>query len=397
LLIQVDGHERLESLEGYDFADRVLRLIGERLTDALPASRQVGYWGSACYLVLLHDVSGKELARCADNVLRLVIEPVLLHGYELLLSARAGLACAPEHGHSASLLLKRAALALSMAPRMDTPRIQAFEPAFEEAIVQRHRMEGLLRHAAQNGELLMVYQPKVSLTSGKLAGMEALMRWHSPELGRVSPAEFIPLAEETGLIAQLGQWAIEESLAAAARWQAAIGQVLPVAVNVSTRQFDLLRARGESLSEQVARILEQSGMSPDSLELEITETAIMQDLDYALAQLRQIQAMGVRIAIDDFGTGYSSLAYLQQLPVSTLKIDRGLIDGISGSQTTRALIKALVAVAHALELQTVAEGIETREDAEILAALGCEVAQGFYYYRPLDESQIYELLDARQD
>ncbi|MGC9457235.1 MAG: EAL domain-containing protein [Halothiobacillaceae bacterium] len=395
VLIQVDGHGRLESLEGYDFADRVLRLLGERLREALPDTRAVGYWGSACYLLLLPGNDPDSLTEQAEQIIDLVVQPVELDGYALLLSARAGMAVAPEDGEGASQLLKRAALALSMSPQADTPVLCRFHPRFEEGIRARHRMEEALRQAVAQGQLQMFHQPKICLETGRLAGVEALMRWQHPELGAVSPGRFIPLAEETGLISELGRWAIDESLAAVRRWQDQTGQCVPVAVNVSARQFDLLRARGESLCDVVAAALEAAGLPAACLELEITETAIMQDLDYALAQLEALRQMGIRLAIDDFGVGHSSLAYLQKLPVSTIKIDRSLVDGIAASERSRALIQAVLAVTEAFDLVAVAEGIENAEDAELLRRLDCPVGQGFLFYRPVPEAEILPVIADR--
>ncbi|MFP4294317.1 MAG: putative bifunctional diguanylate cyclase/phosphodiesterase [Halothiobacillaceae bacterium] len=392
VLIQVEGHSRLESLEGYDFADRVLRLLGERLREALPSARAVGYWGSACYLLLLQGSDSDALMMQARQLVELLVQPVRLQGYALLLSARAGVAVAPEDGDGASMLLKRAALALSMSPQSDKPVLRRFHSGFEEDIRARHRMEAALRQAAAQGQLQMFHQAKICLETGRLAGVEALMRWNHPELGAVSPGRFIPLAEETGLISELGRWAIDESLAAVARWREQTGECVPVSVNVSARQFDLLRARGESLSDLVSAALDAAGVPAACLELEITETAIMQDLDHALAQLEALRGMGVRLAIDDFGVGHSSLAYLQKLPVSTIKIDRSLVDGIAASQRSRALIQAVLAVTQAFGLVAVAEGVEKSEDADLLRMLKCPVAQGFLFHRPVPEPQILSLI-----
>lgn len=391
LLMQIEPHARLESLAGYDFADRVFRRLGERLREEVAEPMNAGYWGSGSFLVLLHEEED-ALLQHANRLFQTVLAPLELDGYPLTFSGRAALIQAPRHGSSAATLLRRAMITLRMAPSLDVPRLTFFNPAFEEAMQERERLIAALREAPHAGQLRLVYQPKVSLATGKIVGAEALMRWHHPSLGTVPPMRFIPLAEETGLIAELGRWAIEEALAAIGRWHRSSGRIVPVAVNLSPRQFELLRLRGESLDEHVREALARHGLPPHSLELELTESSLMQQEETMLAELQQLRALGISLALDDFGTGYSSLARLQQLPVTTLKIDRSLLKDVTANARHRALLGSVIDLGLALSLNVVAEGIETAEEADVLRQLGCPLAQGYHFHRPLPEDDIPALL-----
>ena len=245
-----------------------------------------------------------------------------------------------------------------------------------------------LRGALKRGEVELHYQPKFSWSQNAVVGAEALMRWTHPELGAVSPQRFIPLAEETGLIAELGLWAIEQALQDVAKWSAQAGRPLTVAVNVSARQFELMRARGDSFAGQVRMLLERAAVDTGVLELEITESAIMSDLGYMLEELNRLRALGVQLAIDDFGTGYSSLAYLRALPVNTLKIDRSFVHDMAVNRDIQSMARIVVAMGKALNLEVVAEGVEKGEDADALRDLGCDLAQGWLYGRPVPANQL---------
>lgn len=391
LLLQVEPNEHIESLAAFDFTDRVFRQLGERLREEVAEPMNLGYWGSGSFLVLIQG-EGEEIQREALRLVQMLLMPLELDGYPLSFSARAALVQAPQHGSAAATLLRRAMLTLRMAPLLNVPRLTVFDPAFEQNLQERERLIAALREAPHAGQLRLVYQPKVSLATGKIVGAEALMRWHHPTLGTVPPVRFIPLAEETGLIADLGRWAIEEALATLVRWHRRCGRLVPVAVNLSPRQLELLRLRGESLDDHVRDVLERHGLPPHNLELELTESSLMQQEETALAELQRLRAMGISLALDDFGTGYSSLARLQQLPVTTLKIDRSLIKGVTGNARHRALLGSVIGLGWALSLDVVAEGIETVEEAEILRQLHCPIAQGYYFHRPLPEAEFATLL-----
>jgi len=391
LLTRIKPDTRLESLAGYDFADRVFHRLGERLIAELDEPQNAGYWGSGSFLALIQG-DDEKIQREATRLLRALLAPLELDGYPLSFSARTALVQAPQHGSDAATLLRRAMLTLRMAPSLDVPHLTVFDPVIEQALQERERLIAALREASHARQLRLVYQPKVSLTTGKIVGVEALMRWHHPSLGTVPPLRFIPLAEETGLIADLGHWAIEEALAALVRWHRRCGRLVPVAVNLSPRQLELLRLRGESLDDHVHSLLARHGLPPHCLELELTESSLMQQEETALAELQRLRDLGISLALDDFGTGHSSLARLQQLPVTTLKIDRSLVKGVTGNARHHALLGSVINLGWALSLNVVAEGIETVEEAEILRQLHCPIAQGYYFHRPLPEAGFAALL-----
>ncbi|MFC4487938.1 EAL domain-containing protein [Tepidiphilus baoligensis] len=390
LVFEIEGHRRLESLAGYEFTDQALQRFGERLHASLPPKAELGYWGSDIFIVLLPRYEGQELEQSVHNLLRMATTPLEVEGYPLTLSVRSALVRAPQDGEEAKTLLRRAMLTLSQARPGLLP--MHFDLAFERSLQERESLLADLYEATLRGELQLVYQPKVSLVSGKIVGVEALMRWHHPRLGIVSPLRFIPLAEESGLITEIGLWAVERALAAIDRWHQQVGRILPVAVNLSPRQIDLLQGEGLSLSAQIHDAIERSGLPPSCLELELTESSLMQQNEAALQELQQLRQLGVSLALDDFGTGYSSMARLQTLPVSTLKIDRSLLQGVTQEARSRAILGSVIALGWALSLDVVAEGIETAAEAEILRELGCPLAQGFHFFRPLSETEIVRFL-----
>lgn len=386
LLMEVEGHRRLETLAGYEFADRVLCRVGARLREAVSPPTEIGYWGSGVFIVILPRCGHQQAYDMAREILQAVLMPLEVDGYAVTLSARSALVHAPEDGEDSDTLLRRAMLTLSLARPGLLP--MHFDPAFERSLQERESLLADLREAALRGELQLVYQPKVSLLSGKIVGAEALMRWHHPRLGIVSPLRFIPLAEESGLITALGLWAVERTLAAIQRWYQQVRRILPVAVNLSPRQIDLLQGEGLSLSAQIRDAIERSGLPPNCLELELTESSLMQQNEAALQELQQLRQLGVSLALDDFGTGYSSMARLQELPVSTLKIDRSLLKGVTQDARSRAILGSVISLGWALSLDVVAEGIETAAEAEILRELGCPLAQGYHFFRPLPEAEV---------
>ncbi|WP_018934655.1 EAL domain-containing protein [Thioalkalivibrio sp. ALJ24] len=400
VMLRVSGHETLERMEGHAAADLMLRETGQRLQGRLDAAVDrhggiCGLWGGATFLLLARSERG-----LTDDALRDMLDSALrrlrIGQYEMRPEIVAGHARTTEAGRDTGELIRRVMLTLSKADRRRI-RWLTYEPELERAARRRHRLEHDLAHAHDGQGLSLLYQPKIHLPDGAVTGFEALMRWDHPEFGRVSPGEFIPVAETTGAVVNLGEWALREALAAASRWRALTPDCHPVAVNISARQFEALTARGHTLTEAVRLALEHTGTPPQCLEVEITETSIMHNLDQALQELHALQELGVSIAIDDFGTGYSSLAYLRRLPVSTVKVDRALVDGIAGDPDMRRLFEAILAVSRGFGLKTVAEGIETEDDAALLRELGCPVGQGFLYHRPLPEAEARALILPAQD
>jgi len=267
---------------------------------------------------------------------------------------------------------------------------QFFTPDLNSRALHRLSMETNLRRALEREELILHYQPQVDLNTGRVTGLEALVRWQHPELGLIPSSEFIPLAEETGLILPLGKWALYTACARMKEWQDAGLGPISIAVNLSARQF-----RQQNLSRQVAAVLMETGLDPHCLELELTESLMMHSPGDAIRTLKQLRNLGVRFSIDDFGTGYSSLSYLKRFPIDKLKIDRSFVHGITTGQGDEAIVSAVISLAHSLNLQVVAEGVETREQLVFLHAHKCDSLQGFLFYRPLPEAEVPEILCQR--
>lgn len=389
VLLQLSGHRRLDNLEGHSLGDQILNQVARQLGDVLDEpGLWLTHWRSAQFVIVVDAVTPERLVRLRQQILACIARPFAVHGYEILLEARLAVAQAPEHGQTGKELVRRASLTLSGGVLSAKPPLLHYSAEQEQKTTERHRLEAALRGALKRGEVELHYQPKFSWSQNAVVGAEALMRWTHPELGAVSPQRFIPLAEETGLIAELGLWAIEQALQDVAKWSAQAGRPLTVAVNVSARQFELMRARGDSFAGQVRMLLERAAVDTGVLELEITESAIMSDLGYMLEELNRLRALGVQLAIDDFGTGYSSLAYLRALPVNTLKIDRSFVHDMAVNRDIQSMARIVVAMGKALNLEVVAEGVEKGEDADALRDLGCDLAQGWLYGRPVPANQL---------
>jgi EAL domain-containing protein (putative c-di-GMP-specific phosphodiesterase class I) len=336
----------------------------------------------------MEDVDGESDAlEVARRMIGALDEPLTAAGREVFVGASVGIAFGSA-GTGADQLLRNADLAMYTAKRRGKGRAQVFEPAMHAAAVERLEVEAELRRALDRGGLTLHYQPIVALDTGRTCGVEALVRWPRPDGDLLSPAMFIPLAEETGLIHELGRQVLVQACTQTRRWQ--LGHPdhrdLTVSVNLSPRQLT-----DDRLLEDVRTALGVSGLPAGSLVLEITEGAMMHDDVTAMAKLDQLRALGVRIAVDDFGTGYSSLSYLRRLPLDILKIDRAFVTAI-GSEGGESMLETIVSLAHALKLRTVAEGVETADQAEVLARLGCDLAQGYHLARPVAPERLEAML-----
>jgi EAL domain-containing protein (putative c-di-GMP-specific phosphodiesterase class I) len=317
------------------------------------------------------------VAHVAQKVIEQLSQPLSIEERELVVTCSIGIAVYPDDGRDAETLIRNADAAMYHAKELGRANYQFFTEQMNQAASRRLQLENDLRRALRKGELRLHYQPIVEGASGRIAGHEALARWQHPERGLVYPAEFIQLAEETGLILKIGEWVLGE----ACRWSTFIGaeRGMQVAVNLSARQFN-----DPQLPKMVARALKESGLPPRLLELEITESLAMRETDATLATLRKLKELGVSIAIDDFGTGYSSLAYLKRFPVDKLKIDRSFITELPGDRDQGAIVSAIIALAHALQIRVVAEGVETAEQREFLRSCGCDFIQGYLVGKPVD-------------
>jgi diguanylate cyclase (GGDEF)-like protein/PAS domain S-box-containing protein len=387
MFIDLDRFKTVNDTLGHDVGDELLKQVAGGLAGCLRDGDTLARLGGDEFIVLLEDVDGERGARAvAEKLMRLFERPVLVSDYELFVTGSIGISLFPQDGRDLNVLVRNADLAMYQAKARGRNGYRFYAPSMEGEGVERLRLEALLRRAIEKNEIWLAYQPQVEIESGRLIGVEALVRWNSPELGQVMPARFIPLAEDIGFIGQLGAWVLEEACRQVVRWEREGLSVPKVAVNLSGRQFD----RG-SVAPEVARVLAATGVAPQRLQLEVTESVIMNTGD-ALQYINDLHALGVELAIDDFGTGYSSLAYLKQLPVQALKIDRSFIKdigaGAGGDANEEAIAIAIIQLGKSLGLAVIGEGVESEAQADFLLRHGCNRAQGYLYGRPLAPDQV---------
>jgi diguanylate cyclase (GGDEF)-like protein len=388
LFIDLDNFKTVNDSLGHGAGDEVLVAVAERLAAVVRAKDTVARHGGDEFAVLVEDVHETDAAEVADAVRASLRQPLTVGGRELVLSASVGIAFGTP-GIDADQLLRNADLAMHEAKRLGKDRSRVFETSMHRAAVERLDIEAELRRALETGELAVHYQPVVVLGTGSITGVEALVRWEHPERGVLSPDRFIPLAEETGLVSELGRQVLERACADVASWQGRHRVPLSVSVNLSPRQL-----QDDRLLDIVSGALATSGLPATSLVLEVTEGAMMVDSEAAIARLHSLKGLGIRIAVDDFGTGYSSLSYLQRFPIDVLKIDRSFVSSIESSEDSSSLVRTIISLAATLRLQAVAEGIETAAQRDLLAALGCDLAQGYYFAKPMDAMSLEAMLAA---
>ena len=388
LLLDLDRFKLVNETLGHTVGDELLRLVADRLHERLREGDTLARPGGDEFAVVLAGVeTPAEAERMAERLMRSLDTPLRVEGRDLHLSATLGMALFPHHGHDPETLLKNAEAAM-YAAKQEGDGVRWYEPHMDTAVEDRLTLENELRRALRQDELVVYYQPQLSLADGGLVGVEALVRWRHPERGLVPPMRFISLAEETGLICPLGEQVVAKAAADMARLRAA-GLALPrLAVNVSACQL-----RRPDVPRRLAELVRGAGMDPAMLEIEITESALMQATDTASEILRSLRGMGTRIAIDDFGTGYSSLTYLKRFPVDALKIDQAFTRQVTSQSDDAAIVEAILAMARSLRLDTVAEGVETEAQREWLAARGCRVMQGFLLSPPVPASELARVLE----
>jgi diguanylate cyclase (GGDEF)-like protein/PAS domain S-box-containing protein len=394
LFIDLDGFKSVNDTLGHKAGDLVLQVAADRLraslrpTDVLERVSggpkvELGRLGGDEFTVLLGEIARPEDAvSVAKRLGRAMRQPFEVEGRVLTLDSSIGVAMYPQDGEDGETLLKYADTAMYQAKRAGRGNVELYSAELTERLSRRMALEASLRVALERDEFRLVYQPQVERVSGRVHSVEALLRWHHPERGVVSPLEFIPLAEETDLIDGIGQWVLRTACADAAAWMRA-GRPMAVAVNMSAKQF-----RAASLPEQVLAALAASGLPAQLLELEITESLLMDNTDTARSMLQVLRDHGVRTALDDFGTGYSSLAYLTRMPIGKIKIDRVFVAGLLEGGDSAAIVRAVLAMAESLGMDVTAEGVETREQAQALVAMGCAYLQGYYLSRPVPAADI---------
>jgi diguanylate cyclase (GGDEF)-like protein len=383
LCLDLDRFKDANDALGHSIGDAVLKAVAERVTSLIREADTAARVGGDEFTVVVTAVrSADEVSALAARMINRLSEPLVFEGHQVTIGTSIGIAVAPHDGSDADHLLRHADLALYRAKAEGRGTYRFFEAEMNARMTKRRELEHDLRKAVSNGELELFYQPIMNLEHNEVASFEALLRWRSPTRGLVSPADFIPVAEETGLIVPIGEWAVHEACKEAARWPSH----LRVAVNLSPLQF-----KSPGLYQTIAQALASSGLGPSRLELEITESVLIHDNDLARATLDQIRELGVRIALDDFGTGYSSLSYLRSFPFDKIKIDRSFIHDLAqGSAESLAIVRAVSQLAGTLGMSTTAEGVETAEQLAILRAEGCVEIQGYLLSRPKAASEITE-------
>jgi len=389
LFLDLDRFKVVNDSLGHAAGDDLLVAVAGRLAGCVRGGDTVARLGGDEFAVLLAGLGvGREATRTAERIIRALDAPFRLGGHDVVTATSIGIAVGGT-GHAAVDLLRDADVALYRAKARGRGRYAVFDATMNARALERLELEADLRRALRRGEFEVYYQPKVDLATGRLAGLEALVRWRHPVRGVVGPGAFIPVAEETGLIQPLGQWVLEEACRQARRWGEAAGggPAVVVSVNLSARQF-----AQPTLVEDVARALEAGGADPRQVQLEITEGVAMGNAEATVEILRRLKGLGVGLAIDDFGTGYSSLAYLKRFPVDALKIDRAFVTGLRRETADSSIVGAVVGLGRALRLTVVAEGVETAEEAAQLCELGCALGQGYHFARPLPRAQVDALL-----
>lgn len=379
LFIDLDHFKKVNDILGHDVGDQLLVVATQRLRDCVREGDLVARLGGDEFALVVPSVTDdQQLAALARALIEALASPFMLQGQQLFVSASIGVARYPMDGANADLLLKNADTAMYAAKNSGRNNYQMYSPAMQAGAELRLRTEAELHRALDNGEFVLHYQPKVDLASGALRGFEALLRWQHPERGLVPPLDFISLLEDTGLIIPVGEWVVREVCDQLVAWQAQGIEVRPVAINLSARQL-----RQADLALVIERTIAASGVSPAMIEFELTESMLMADPEAAVAILGHMKQLGIRLSIDDFGTGYSSLAYLKRFPLDALKIDRTFVRDLPHDSDDAAITRAVINLAHSLNLKVVAEGVENAEQLDELRRLGCDEIQGYYIGRPL--------------
>ena len=392
LFIDVDHFKNINDSLGHLAGDKILQETANRLVPCVRSSDTVSRQGGDEFIIILSKIRNSSVpAHIAGKILAAMEPPFVAEGQELRTSVSIGIALFPEDGQDTTSLIKNADAALYHAKKLGRNNYQFFTADLDARARQRLKMENSLRLALDRREFLLHYQPLVDLESGRIIGAEALLRWQHPELGLVPPGEFIPLAEDCGLIVPIGEWVLREACRQNKIWQDEGLAKLPVAVNLSPLQF-----RQRNLEEVIRQALAESGLAPEYLEIEITESLLMSAEEQTIALLYQLKNLGLSIAIDDFGTGYSSLSYIKVFPIDKLKIDRSFVREVSSDPNDAAIISAIIAMAQRLRLRVLAEGVETIDQRNFLMHEGCTEAQGYHYSRPLPADGMENLLRAGQ-
>ena len=388
LFLDLNRFKNINDSFGHTPADSVLQEVARRLSNTLRKEDVVSRLGGDEFVIALLDISRREHAgNVAQKLLAALAEPFFIEHHEILLSASIGISIFPEDGHDTDTLLTNADVAMYRAKKLGNSTYVFYSQEMNLRSFEQLKLEGGLRRALERGEFHLHYQPQLDLATGRITGAEALLRWYHPKQGMISPAEFIPVAEETGLIIPIGEWVIDAACRQIRAWVDLGLPPVRVAVNLSTRQFST------ALPQTVLGIVARHGIRNDALELEITESMLMHNADSVVAMMRQFGEAGILMSLDDFGTGYSSLSYLKRFPIDNLKIDQSFVRGIPNDPDDSAIALAIISMAKSLRLSVIAEGVETAAQLEFLRAAGCDEIQGYYFSRPIPADKFALLLE----
>ena len=385
LFLDLDRFKHINDSLGHQFGDRVLTDVSERIESCLRQIDTVARLGGDEFVMLLHQTDAAGAEATARRVMEAMARPFVQGGLSFTVTCSIGIALCPHDGESLDELLRHADKAMYSVKEGGRAGYRFHQPRKNVDLRSRMRIDHAMRQGIAHGNFRLCYQPQVDCADGRVVGAEALLRWSDPELGELQPADFIGVAEESGFIVTLGEWVLREAVRQAAQWHAR-GLEIVVAVNVSALQF-----QKPDFVDGVARTLRDAGLAANALELELTETILIQDAQEALTRLQALAQLGVRLAIDDFGTGYSSLGYLKRFPIGQLKIDRSFVAGVPGDDSDAAIVRAVVSLARALRLRVIAEGVETEAQRRFLQACGCDLYQGFLFAPALDAEQLFDL------
>jgi diguanylate cyclase (GGDEF)-like protein/PAS domain S-box-containing protein len=385
--IDLDRFKVVNETLGHYVGDAILKQAAERVRKATREADTVARVGGDEFTVIFPNVTSLQtLSAAAEVMLDDLARPFPSEGQELVVSASVGISLYPDDADSVEGLIKHVDAAMSSAKQLGRNNFQFFTAGMNQEVQDRMLIEGGLRTAIQRDEMSLLFQPKIDLATRRIFGAEALLRWNHPKLGMISPSRFVPVAEDAGLVGQIGEWVLHSACRQIREWQDA-GYSLRVAVNVSARQF-----QEYDVAELVMDIMRDTGALAKNLELELTESAVMNDAESSIVTLERLSALGVQIAIDDFGTGYSSLSYLKRLPLDLLKIDQSFVRDISSDPNDAAIVRAIITLARSLGIEVIAEGVENEAQLAFLNAYGCQYAQGYLFGRPLTALQLVKLV-----
>jgi len=388
MFLDLDHFKLVNDTLGHNVGDNMLKQVAERLAVAVREADTVARMGGDEFIAILSDISQpQDAAAVAQRVLKTLSEPFVLNNQELFISASIGISVYPSDGADSETLVKNADAAMYRAKDQGRNRWLFYTEDLGAVASERVKLETGLHRALERGEFVLYYQPQVDLKTGGLIGAEALLRWRHPELGLLSPAQFIPLAEETGFILPIGEWVLRTACAQNKAWQDAGFPPMDIAVNVSAVQF-----QRDDMVDTVRQVLEETGLEPHYLSLELTESILMRNPEAAAGILRNLKTLGVQISIDDFGTGHSSLSYLKRFPTDIVKIDQSFVRDVASDPDDAAIAGAMVAMAHSMSLRVIAEGVETLGQLHFLRSLNCDQMQGFFVSRPLPSEEFVDVL-----